>query len=78
MILHIDLDEAYTIEPGAHAQFTCYLQLNSANPHLTNINSDILIEGKILRHVASSSAEAEISGGFHNAQQAFPIRCMLI
>ena len=37
----------------------------------------ILVECKTLRHVVASSAEAEITGVFHNAQVAIPIRRLL-
>ena len=75
MVLHIDSDAAYLVLPKARSRVAGYFQLN--NKQSSNkffCNGAILIECKGLRHVVASSAEAEIGGIFHNAQQAIPIR----
>ena len=78
MLLHIDSDAAYLVLPKARSRVAGYFQLT--NRHDTNkyfTNGAVLIECKGLRHVVASSAEAEIGGIFHNAQQALPIRIAL-
>ena len=42
-----------------------------------NLNGAILVECKALKNVASSAAESETGGVFHNAQKAIPIRHIL-
>ena len=77
MILNIDSDAAYLVEPQARSRIAGYFQLNSSKRSNPYINGAILIECKTLRHVVASSAEAETAGLFHNAQIAVPIRYML-
>jgi hypothetical protein len=72
MILQVDSDAAYLVEPGARSRIAGYFQLNNRIP-TTNPNGFLLIECKTLRHVVASSAEAETAGVFHNAQIAIPI-----
>ena len=74
MVLFIDSDAAYLVEPRARSRVAGYFQLNLL-PHF--VNGSLLIECKTLRHVVASSAEAETAGLFHNAQIAIPIRYML-
>ena len=74
MVLSIDSDAAYLVEPQARSRVAGYFQLNS-QPRF--VNGALLIECKTLRHVVASSAEAETAGLFHNAQVAIPIRYML-
>jgi hypothetical protein len=78
MILNIDSDAAYLVEPYARSRIAGYFQLNSPRDQHKFVNGAILIECKTLRHVVASSAEAETAGIFHNAQIATPIRRMLI
>ena len=77
MILNIDSDAAYLVAPGAKSRVAGYFQLNSKMRSNPKVNAAILVECKTLRHVVTSSAEAEIAGVFHNAQRAIPIRYML-
>ena len=74
MVLFIDSDAAYLVEPRARSRVAGYFQLNSL-PHF--VNGALLIEYKTLRHVVKFSTEAETAGLFHNAQVAVPIRFML-
>jgi hypothetical protein len=74
MVLSIDSDAAYLVEPQSRSRVAGYFQLNSLP---TFVNGALLIECKTLRHVVASSAEAETAGLFHNAQIAVPIRYML-
>ena len=77
MVLTIDSDAAYLVEPQARSRIAGYFQLNKNMRSNEHINGAILIECKTLRHVVASSAEAETAGIFHNAQTAVPIRHML-
>ena len=74
MQLHIDSDAAYLVLPKARSHIAGYFQFPSIH---TDINGAILVECKGLKHVVSSAAEAEMSGIFHNAQTAVPIRRIL-
>ena len=51
---------------------------DNATTKLPLLNGALLIECKTLRRVVCSAAEAELSGVFHNAQTAVPIRHLLI
>ena len=77
MKLHIDSDAAYLVAPKARSRVAGYFQLTDHPPTKLH-NGAILVECKTLRHVVSSSAEAETGGIFHNAQVAIPIRHLLI
>ena len=57
------------------ATFTSIKKLTS--PPLQKLNGSILIECKTLRHVVTSSSEAEVGGIFHNVQTLLPIRAIL-
>ena len=79
MVLHIDSDAAYLVAPNARSRIAGYFHL-SDHPNITKhptLNGAILVECKTLRHVVSSSAEAEVAGIFHNAGMALPIRNIL-
>ena len=79
MVLHIESDAAYLVAPKARSRIAGYFHL-SDHPNKTNnpkINAAIQVECKTLRHVVSSSAEAEVAGIFHNATMALPMRHML-
>lgn len=77
MILTVDSDAAYLVEPNARSRIAGYFQLNSAKKSNQYVNGALLIECKTLRHVVASSAEAETAGLFHNSQVALPIHYML-
>ena len=79
MVLHVDSDAAYLVMPQAKSRIAGYYHLSDhpqKTPHPT-INGAILVECRALKHVVSSSAEAETAGVFHNAQIAIPIRHIL-
>ena len=79
MILHIDSDAAYLVAPKARSRVAGYFHM-SDHPNTTKrpkLNGAVLVECKTLRHVVSSSAEAEVAGIFHNATTAIPIRRIL-
>ena len=77
MILTIDSDAAYLVEPGARSRVAGFFHLTSGDKSSPFINGALLVECKTLRHVVASSAEAETAGLFHNAQVAIPVRYML-
>ena len=63
MVLHMDSNAAYLVAPKANSQIAGYYHLSD---HLNitkhpKLNGAILVECKTLRHVVSSSAEAEVS-----------------
>ena len=81
MVLHIDSDAAYLVQPNAKSRIAGFFRLQDAGPSSSphpNINGAVLVECKTLRHVVASAAEAETAGVFHNAQMGIPIRTLLI
>ena len=79
MVLHIDSDAAYLVLSNTKSRIAGYFYLLD---HLSQeisplLNGAILVECKGIKHVVSSSAEAETAGLFHNAQMALPIRYIL-
>ena len=79
MVLYVDSDAAYLVAPKARSRIAGYFYC-SDHPNVTKrpkANGAILVECKTLRHVVSSSAEAEVAGIFHNATTAVPIRHIL-
>ena len=79
MVLHVDSDAAYLVAPKARSRIAGYFHLSN-HPNITKhpkLNGAVLVECKTLRHVVSSSAEAEVAGIFHNAGMAIPIRHIL-
>ena len=75
MCLHVDSDAAYLVLPKARSRLAghYYLSDNPTNSHTPAPNGPILTECQTIRHVVASSAEAETSALFHNAQTAIPI-----
>ena len=79
MVLHVDSDAAYLVAPKARSRISGFFHL-SDHPNITKhpkLNGAILVECKTLRHVVSSSAEAEVAGIYHNATMSIPIRHIL-
>ena len=79
MILHIDSNATYLVAPKARSRVAGYFHMPD-HPNTTKrpkLNGAVLVECKTLRHVVSSSAEAEVAGIFHNATTAIPIRRIL-
>ena len=79
MVLHVDSDAAYLVLPEARSRMASHYFLSS-DPTVTRTvlpNGPILTECCTIKHVVASSAEAETSALFHNAQTALPIRYLL-
>ena len=76
MILHVDSDAAYLVEPGAKSRAGGFFYLGNKDGKL--INGSTLILAKIIKNVMASAAEAEIAALFMNAKQAVPMRQALI
>ena len=79
MILHIDSDVAYLVDPKARSRVAGYFHL-SDSPTKTKtpkMNGAIHVECKTLRRVVSSAAETETAGVYHNAQVVLPIKIVL-
>ena len=81
MVLHVDTDAAYLVAKKARSRIGGYFYLSNVyaprtTPRPVN-NGPIHVECHLLRHVVSSSAEAETAGLFFNAQTAITIRRML-
>ena len=72
MILHVDSDAAYLVEPGAKHRAGGYLYFcNHINPRL---NGPIYCLSTLIKAVMSSAAEAELGGLFLNATNVVSIR----
>ena len=69
MILHVDSDAAYLVAPKAKSRIAgfYYCSNNIPNPPL---NGPIHVECRVLRHVVTSTAEAETAALFYNSQTA--------
>lgn len=79
MKLHIDSDAAYLVMPQAKSRVAGYFQLTNEPDTPEHFrNGHILVECRTLRHVVTSSAEAEMGGVFHNTQIAIPLQRLLI
>ena len=78
MVLHIHSDAAYLVMPKARSRIAGYFYFDNKTTKLPLLNGALLVECKTLRRVVCSAAEAELSGVFHNAQTAVPIRHLLI
>ena len=76
MILRLDSDAAYLVNPQARSRAGGYFYLSNLSG--TTFNGPIYILAKIIKNVMASASEAEIAGIFLNAQQAVPIRLTLI
>ena len=79
MILNVDSDAAYLVQPNAKSRIAGYYHLTNlpTSTVQSNINGAILVECKTLRHVVASAAEAETAGIFHNTQMSIPLRRIL-
>ena len=75
MCLHVDSDAAYLVIPKARSRLAGHYFM-SDDPNHNKIpppNGPILTKCRTIRRVVASSAEAETSALFHNAQTAIPI-----
>ena len=73
MVLTIDSDYAYLVEPQANVRVAGDFQRNSNNQSSTFVNGAILIECKTLCHVVASSSEVETSGILHSEPVAITL-----
>ena len=82
MILYVDSDAAYLVQPNARSRIAGYYILSTYPPPPPTIptpapNAPILVECKTLRSVVASAAEAETGGLFHNGQTIVHVRRLL-
>ena len=76
MILFIDSDAAYLVEPMARSRAAGFFYLGNKKEDI--INGSILILAKTIKFVMSSAAEAEVAALYMNAKLAVSIRQALI
>ena len=72
MQLQIESDAAYLVCPHARSRAGGYHYLS--NTAGTTFNGPITVIVKVIKHVMSSAAEAEVGALFMNAQEAIPLR----
>jgi hypothetical protein len=78
MILHIHSDASYLSENEAKSRSGGFFYMGSAkNTDKKLINGAILIISKVLKHVLSSAAEAEIGAVFINSKEGAVLRTTL-
>ena len=73
MILHVDSDAAYLVQPNARSRYTGYYYLGSQNSTNNTLNGAVLVICRTIRNVVASAAEAETGGLFGNGQEIIPI-----
>jgi hypothetical protein len=78
MILHIDTDAAFLVQPQAKSRLAGYYHMGSRRiqnglPE-TELNAPILVQVKTIRYTVGSAAEAEIGGIYDAGQTAVPLR----
>ena len=83
MVLYVDSDAAYLVLPKARSRIAGHFYFGNkppplpTKPHHVSTNGPILTVCKAIRHVVSSSAEAETGAAFQNSKEAIPIRRLL-
>jgi hypothetical protein len=78
MILHIHSDASYLSENEAKSRVGGFFYIGNDTKHNKKlINGAILIISKVLKHVMSSAAEAEIGAVFINAKKGAVLRTTL-
>jgi hypothetical protein len=77
MILDIHSDASYNSEPLARSRSGGYFTLRRQPPHHLEPNGPLHCPTHIIKHVASSAADAEIGATFINCKEALPIRTTL-
>ena len=79
MQLQMHSDAGYNSEPGAKSRAGGHIFLgnHSTQPHTTQSNGALLNPTHILKHVATSAADAEIGAAFINCKEAIPLRITL-
>ena len=80
MILHVHSNALYLFVTNAQSYVEGYhfLSSNALNPAGSPHNGPIYVLSKSLKRVLSSAAKAKIGATFTNAQEAIPIRHMLL
>ena len=75
MILNIDSDASYLVAPKSRNRVAGYFYLSSkpTNTDTPNLNGDIHVECKKLKHVVSYAVKAKVGGIFHNSRVAILI-----
>ena len=68
MILLVNSNTTYLVMPKAKSRVAGYFQLNNDSKRVTylKINSAILVECRVLKHVISSVVEAKTARKFYN------------
>jgi hypothetical protein len=78
MILHIDSDTSYLSENEAKSRVGGFFYMGSNNKNDKKLtNGAILIVSKVLKHLMSSAAEAELGAVFINAKEGAVLRTTL-
>ena len=77
IILNINSDVTYLVAPKSRSRVAGYYHLTGDHTKNLKLNGDIHAECKTLRHMVSSTTEAEVGEVFHNAPIAIPIRTLL-
>ena len=79
MILHTDSDAAYLVEQKAKSRAAGfhYFKFNTLHQKQNPLNHPLTVDCKLLKHIVSSAAEAEVGALFLNAQTGLIIRRIL-
>ncbi len=77
MILYVHSDAGYNNEPGARSRAGGHFYLGNHTTRPPLHNGAILNPTHIIKHVATSAADAEIGAAFINCKEAIPIRITL-
>ncbi len=78
MILHIHSDAAYLNETGARSRVGGHHFLGDRASPLNQPSNEVILDiAKILKHVVSSAAEAEVGATFLNGKEAVAVRTAL-
>ena len=75
MILHVDSDASYLVEPGAKIRAGGYYYLSSLK--FPKLNGPIQCMATLIKSIMSSAAEAELGGLFLNATNVVSMRSIL-
>jgi hypothetical protein len=78
MIIHIHSDASYLSEDEAKRRTGGFFYMVNATKHQKKLtNGEILIVSKVLKHIMSSAAEAEIGAVFINSKEGAVLRTTL-
>jgi hypothetical protein len=78
MILYIHSDVSYLSESEAKSRAGGFFYMGNATKHDKNLTKGaVLIVSKVLKHIMSSAAEAEIGAVFINAKEGAVLRTAL-